>query len=88
MSKTKPAEADSGFEASLKRLETLVREMETGDLPLEQLMKHFEEGTQLAASCNHKLNEVEKKIERLVKKGSEIVAEPFDEEPADTQPDD
>ncbi len=65
------------FEKSIGRLEALVEEMEGGGLSLEEMIKHFEEGSKLVTRCSKKLNEVEKKIERLVKKGSEIVTEPF-----------
>lgn len=68
----------AGFEESLRRLETIVREMEAGDLSLDQMMRHFEEGDKLAAFCNAKLNEVERKIEKLVKKDGEIATEPFE----------
>ena len=66
------------FEQSLLRLETLVAEMESGDLSLEQMIKHFEEGSKLATLCSGKLTEVEQKIEKLVKKGTGIGTEPFD----------
>ena len=81
MAEKKTAEAP-GFEPSLARLEALVREMESGRLSLEQMMAHFEEGTALVKVCSAKLNEVEKKIEMLVKKGDGQAAVPF-EAPAD-----
>ncbi len=68
------------FEKSLERLEALVEEMESGDLPLEQMIKHFEEGSKLVGLCSAKLNEVEQKIERLVKKGGALTTEPFEPE--------
>ncbi len=66
------------FEQSLKRLEKLVSEMERGDLPLEEMIKHFEEGSKLVTLCSKKLTEVEQKIEKLVKKDGEITEEPFE----------
>lgn len=69
------------FEKSLERLETIVDEMESGELPLEQMIKHFEEGSKRVAQCSKKLTEVEQKIEKLVKKGDGLDTEPF--EPAD-----
>jgi exodeoxyribonuclease VII small subunit len=72
------AEKKMGFEKSLERLEMIVEEMESGELSLEQMIKHFEEGSKLVTFCSDKLNEVEQKIEKLVKKGSEIVTEPLD----------
>ena len=68
------------FEESLGRLEVIVREMESGELSLEQMMSGFEEGTQLVKVCTTRLNEVERKIEKLVKKDGEVVTEPFDME--------
>ncbi len=55
------------FEKSLQRLESIVDEMERGDLSLEKSMKHFEEGSKLADFCTAKLEETEKKIEILLK---------------------
>ena len=74
------AEKTVDFEKSLERLETIVEEMESGDLPLEQMIKHFEEGSKLVTLCSTKLNEVEQKIEKLVKKGGALTAEPFEPE--------
>jgi len=65
------------FEKALARLETLVRDMEGGTLSLEKMMAHFEEGGRLVAYCTAKLNEVEQKIELLVKKDGAVAAEPF-----------
>jgi exodeoxyribonuclease VII small subunit len=74
------AEKTVDFEKSLERLEAIVGEMESGDLSLEQMIKHFEEGSKLVALCSGKLNEVEQKIEKLVKKGGELTTEPFEPE--------
>ena len=68
------------FEKSLERLEKIVEEMESGELGLEKLMAHFEEGQTLVKSCSGKLNEVEKKIEKLVEKIGKLATEPFDAE--------
>jgi exodeoxyribonuclease VII small subunit len=68
---------NADFEQSLERLETLVAEMESGSLSLEAMMKHFEEGSKLVEVCSAKLNEVEQKIEKLVKKDGELKEEPF-----------
>ena len=71
---------NTGFEQSLARLEELVEQMEGGTLGLEQMIKHFEEGTKLVEVCTKKLNDVELKIEKLVKKDGELKAVPFDPE--------
>ena len=55
------------FEQSLKRLEEIVRQMEQGNVPLEESLKLFEEGTALAAGCSAKLDEAELKVVRLMK---------------------
>lgn len=71
------------FEKSLGRLEELVDEMEGGELSLEVMIKHFEEGTKLVGLCTKKLNEVEQKIEKLVKKDGELKAVPFEAQDAE-----
>lgn len=67
------------FEESLQRLEAIVKEMERGDLPLEQSLKLFEEGIALSGSCKKELDEAEGKIEVLLKKQGRLQAEPFAE---------
>jgi exodeoxyribonuclease VII small subunit len=71
------------FEKSLGRLEELVGEMEGGELSLEEMIKHFEEGSKLVGLCTKKLNEVEQKIEKLVKKDGELKEVPFEAQDAE-----
>jgi exodeoxyribonuclease VII small subunit len=59
--------AELPFEEALKKLETIVEAMETGDLPLESLLAKYEEGTRLARTCQDKLAEAELKIQQLEK---------------------
>jgi exodeoxyribonuclease VII small subunit len=54
------------FEAAMKQLEKIVREMESGDLPLEDALKKFEEGVALSRALNERLDEVETRVTRLV----------------------
>lgn len=68
------------FDKALARLEEIVQAMESGSLPLEKMMERFEEGMRLVALCSAKLDEVERKIEMLVKKGGQLVPEPFNPE--------
>jgi exodeoxyribonuclease VII small subunit len=68
------------FEKALERLERIVREMEEGELDLEDMIARFGEGQALIKYCSDKLNEVERKIEVLVKKGDDVVAEPLEPE--------
>ena len=55
------------FEVAVEELEGVVEQLETGELPLEESLAAFEKGVGLVKFCNQKLNEVEKKIELLVK---------------------
>lgn len=68
-----------GFDDALKRIETIVEEMEAGTMDLDAMVGAFEEGQKLIQLCSRKLNEVERRIEVLVKgpNGSETVA-PFE----------
>ncbi|HAR45830.1 MAG: exodeoxyribonuclease VII small subunit [Nitrospirae bacterium GWC2_57_13] len=73
--------AEKKFEAALGRLEEIVKELEKGDLPLEQSLKLFEEGVKLSRLCTKRLDEAERKVEILVKDGSgNVTARPFGEE--------
>ena len=79
--KTENAAPSTGasFEAAIKRLEEIVQGMESGEASLDSMLANFEEGQKLVKFCTAKLNEVEKKIEKLSKTGSgEIKPVPFD----------
>ena len=66
------------FEEALKRLETIVDAMESEDLPLEALLARFEEGTQLAKTCQARLADAELKIQKLEKNSAgEMVLKPL-----------
>lgn len=58
------------FEQSMQRLEEIVRHLETGDMPLDDTLKLFEEGTGLIANCSKLLDEAEQKVVKL-KKGAD-----------------
>ena len=58
---------DQKFESALEELEQVVEQLESGELSLEDSLAAFEKGIGLVRFCNHKLSEVEKKIEMLVK---------------------
>jgi len=68
------------FEGALARLEKLVEEMESGELGLEEMLARFEEGSALATLCAGKLDEVEQRIEKLVKKDGALKEVAFDTE--------
>lgn len=65
------------FEECLQRLETIVQQLERGDLPLEQALKLFEEGAGLSDSCRRELEEAEGKVEILLKQNGRLQPEPF-----------
>ena len=73
------AQQDINLEKSLADLETLVEELESGDLPLDQAMKKFEEGIKLTRGCQLALKEAEQKVEILLKSaGGDEALEKFD----------
>jgi exodeoxyribonuclease VII small subunit len=73
--------AEKKFEIALARLEEIVQGLEKGDLTLEQSLKFFEEGIKLSRICNKRLEEVERKVEILLKdKSGNMIAKPFEEE--------
>jgi len=60
-------EEELTFEEAISRLELLVRKMEEGKLPLEELTRTFEEGRRLARFCRSRIGRLERKIEILLK---------------------
>lgn len=58
------------FEESLEKLESIVDEMEGGELSLERLIARYEEGSKLLVQCEKKLKEAERKIEIARKKNA------------------
>ncbi len=61
------AEKQKTFEASLQELERIVRNLENGDLALEESLKLFEDGVKLSRECQERLNQAERRIEILMK---------------------
>jgi exodeoxyribonuclease VII small subunit len=55
------------FEEALARLETIVAELERGELPLDDSMRIFEEGIKLSKVCLKMLDDAERRVEILVK---------------------
>jgi exodeoxyribonuclease VII small subunit len=70
--------ANQTFEKAMNKLEKIVQELESTDLPLEKAIKKFEEGVQLSKFCSEKLDESEKKITILLKdQNDRIFDKPF-----------
>ena len=53
------------FEENMQRLEQIVRTMERGDVPLEESLKLFQEGTALVQSCSKLLDEAELQVKKI-----------------------
>ena len=66
------------FEDCLQRLESIVTELEKGDIPLEKALALFEEGMKLSQNCRSELESAEGKVEVLLKQNGKVQAEPFE----------
>jgi len=65
---------ERSFEESLARLEKIVKQLEDGELPLEEALRLFAEGVELSNVCNSQLEDAEQRISMLITKPSgEIV---------------
>lgn len=69
------------FEQAMDKLERIVEQLETGDVPLEQAIALFQEGMSLSHFCSQKLEQVEQKIEMLIEEDGSFSKKPF--QPAD-----
>ena len=78
--------SDLKFEECLARLEQIVSALESGNLPLEDSLKVFEEGVALARHCGRYLEDAERRIEMLAKDdGGALTTRPF-AGPVDDEP--
>jgi exodeoxyribonuclease VII small subunit len=67
------------FEKGLSRLEEIVEQLESGNLSLDQSLDIFQEGIELFRFCTQKLNDAQKKVEKLVElTDGKFKLEPFD----------
>lgn len=66
------------FEESLQRLESIVTELEKGDVQLDRALELFDEGMKLSGSCRKELEEAEGKVEILLKRNGKLQAEAFE----------
>jgi exodeoxyribonuclease VII small subunit len=89
-SKAKTAAPELNFEKAMDRLEAIVEQMETGKLPLEDLIVRYEEGMNLVKVCQERLTNAEQKIEIIARnnagkpvvKNFEPTAEPSNDDKA------
>ncbi|MBE9395886.1 exodeoxyribonuclease VII small subunit [Pontibacterium sp. N1Y112] len=65
------------FETSLNELETLVNQIEQGDLSLEDALGAFEQGVKLTRECQTILDQAEQKVQVLIEKNGELHSQPF-----------
>ena len=61
------------FEESLKELEIVVKNLENGNIPIEEAMKHFTKGIELAKFCNEKLTSIEQHVNKILTTDGELV---------------
>ena len=74
------------FEQALKKLETIVENLEDGDLSLDEALKAYEEGVRMADLCTKRLTEAEKRVEVLMKLDSgKFKSVPFEEKDETSQ---
>lgn len=67
------------FEEELKKLQKIVEELSAGKLTLGEALKKYEEGVKLAESCSAALQEAERRVSALMKKGEKFSLEKFAE---------
>jgi exodeoxyribonuclease VII small subunit len=72
-----PADAPVSFEAGLEQLESIVKEMESGELPLERALELYETGMKLSESCRKQLEAAETRVELLTRRAGEMTPHPF-----------
>jgi exodeoxyribonuclease VII small subunit len=72
--------AKKTFESALGKLEKITEELEDGELSLENSLKKFDEGIQLAGFCSEQLSEAKAKVELLLEKDGKLETLPFDEQ--------
>lgn len=81
MTNATPQKKKETFEASLQRLEEIVRDLESGEKGLEDSLKLFEDGVSLSRGLTQRLEEVKKRVEVLTKEGKDkLKARPLEEE--------
>ena len=74
------------FEESLQRLESIVTELEKGDVPLDRALELFDEGMKLSGACRKELEEAEGKVEILLKRDGKLQPAAFEAEAQASRP--
>ena len=85
--KAKQRETGLNFEGAMDRLETIVEQMESGKLPLEDLIVHYEEGMNLVKICQERLASAEHKIEMIARNSAgKAIVKDFEASPEPAAP--
>jgi len=71
-------ETSPDFEGALEELETLVEQMEQGEITLEESLQHFERGILLTRTCQEALKAAEQKVAILLENSTDADTQPFD----------
>jgi exodeoxyribonuclease VII small subunit len=77
--------AKKTFESALEKLEKITEELEDGELSLENSLKKFDEGIQLASFCTEQHSQAKAKVEMLLEKNGKLEAVPFEEQQSEHQ---
>ncbi|MBR1936672.1 MAG: exodeoxyribonuclease VII small subunit [Bacilli bacterium] len=64
---------EKSFEENLVELETIVKKLETGEVPLDDAIEEFNKAMKLAKTCDEKLKKAEETVTKLVKENNELV---------------
>jgi exodeoxyribonuclease VII small subunit len=70
--------ATPAFEAALAQLEALVSRLESGDLPLDEALRTFEQGVRLTRECQSALAAAQQKVQQLLQRGDSVTIEDID----------
>ena len=65
------------FEKALEELESIVEDLESGDLSLENSLKSFEKGIKLSRQCQDKLSQAELQVQKLIEEDGELKTTPL-----------
>ena len=68
---------DVNFEKALDELESIVEDLESGDLSLEDSLKSFENGIKLARKCQEQLSKAELQVQKLIEEDGEFTTTPL-----------
>ncbi|SMO40190.1 exodeoxyribonuclease VII small subunit [Melghirimyces algeriensis] len=78
--KAKGISEELSFEEAMERLEEVVNNLESGNVPLEESIRLFEEGMKLSRYCGTKLEKLEQQVELLVRENEGWIKKPFQPE--------